>query len=59
MNKNYYAAEIARFDSNGYGEGRGWLFYVSPGKYTAFAVEAAKEILEWGQKNSRTVLEKK
>ena len=50
MDKSYYFAEIARFNSNGFGEGKAWCFYVSPEKYTAFTVKAAKEILEWGTK---------
>lgn len=40
----YYYAEVARFDKNGKGEGRSWGFYVSPEKYSAFTVKAAKEI---------------
>lgn len=50
MNKDYYVAEIARFDSNGFGEGRCWSFYVPKEKYDVFTVKAAKEILEWGTK---------
>lgn len=50
MKNDCYVAEIARFDSNGFGEDRGWRFYVSPEKYGAFTVSAAKEILEWGAK---------
>ena len=48
MKKDFYIAEIARFDENGNGEGRCWGFYVSPEKYRAFTTKAAKEILEWG-----------
>ena len=50
MNKDYYTAEVARFDKNGNGEGRCWGFYVSPGKYAAFTIDVAKELLEWGTK---------
>lgn len=45
-----YVAEIARFNKDGWGEGRCWSFYVSPDRIGAFTVKAAKEILEWGTK---------
>lgn len=45
-----YFAEVARFNEEGWGEGRSWGFYVSPDKYRVFTLEAAKEILEWGTK---------
>ena len=48
MNKDYYTAEVARFDKNGNGEGRCWGFYVSPGKYAAFTIDVAKELLDRG-----------
>ena len=53
MNNDYYFAEIARFNANGFGEGRCWGFYVSPKKYDAFNVNVAKEILEWGTEEFR------
>ena len=48
--KGMYFAEVARFNEEGWGEGRNWGFYVSPDKYRVFTLEAAKEILEWGTK---------
>ena len=54
MREDLYYAEVARFDKNGNGEGRSWGFYVSPEKYGAFTIEAAKEILEWGAKEFQT-----
>ena len=54
MKEDLYYAEVARFDKNGNGEGRSWGFYVSPEKYGAFTIEAAKEILEWGAKEFQT-----
>lgn len=45
----YYFAEVARFDEKGFGEGRGWGFYVSPEKYSSFTAKAANEILEWAK----------
>lgn len=47
MENNYYFAEVARFNENGFGEDRGWGFYVSSEKFGAFTVKVAKEILEW------------
>lgn len=47
MEKDLYFAEVARFNENGFGEGKGWSFYVSPEKCNAFTVKAANEILEW------------
>ena len=48
--KGMYFAEIARFNKDGWGEGRSWCFYVSPDKVGAFTIEKAKEILEFGAK---------
>lgn len=59
MREDLYYAEVARFDKNGNGEGRSWGFYVSPEKYGALTIEAAKEILEWGPKDLKHVLMKK
>ena len=47
---NFYKAELACFDKNGFGVGKGWMFYVNPEKVDAFTVDRAKELLEWGTK---------
>lgn len=47
MKKDLYYATVARFNEKGFGEGRGWGFYVSPEKCKVFTMAIAKEMLEW------------
>ena len=50
MERNdFYRVELARYE-NGYGVGRGWMFYISPEKIGAFTVDKANELLEFGTK---------
>lgn len=47
MKKDLYYATVAYFNEKGFGEGRGWGFYVSPEKCDPFTIEVAKQMLTW------------